>query len=680
MNTPQDVLRTIGQFEGRKQYGPALEAAQKGLRKFPGTLPIARKLAALLEKVQSYPQALSLYRQLHVEAQKDGGKSDLEVVLGIGRCMVRSAQYEEAAKLYEELLPSVPKQPDALTGLGICRRHKGQLAEAEELVNRALASNKDFMPAIHELAEIHVANKEPDRAIPLLERNIRRPEIYGDSIDLWLATLEKLKRNRYAQDTLEELVKHYPDTVEFVYGFAVLANRAGETSLARPAYLKALELSPDNPRILYELGVLERTAGKLERSQELIGQALQLKPDNPAALRTFGADQKYAYGDDNFKRLNYVAARFTDFSSLEQVHLHYAVAKAFEDVGELDTAFRHYGAAGEKKRKLDSLERKECGQAHPDDPEGRHAGERPQVQSDRLRKRRSGIHPRHAALRNLADGADPLVPSGHLRRGRAEVHDRNPGEHRPRGHARLRMGEEDPVFEYDTNAPWAMRGQRYVDKLTKLAGKDYKRIVDKMPGNYNFVGLIHAILPKAKIIHSRRDPVETCLSCYRIHFAEGHQWTYNLRELGRFYKRYWNLMQFWREQFPGVMYEVRYEDNVADVEGQARGLIDYLGLEWNDELPRVLQHRPSGQDRERDAGAQTDLHHIGQPVEEVREVSRPVARGAWRHPGAVREVARRVSLRGKVAACSCRYITIPTRIASCSSGTVGRLPGTRRSG
>jgi hypothetical protein len=76
--------------------------------------------------------------------------------------------------------------------------------------------------------------------------------------------------------------------------------------------------------------------------------------------------------------------------------------------------------------------------------------------------------------------------------------------------------------------------------------------------------------------------VETCLSCYRIHFAEGHQWTYNLRELGRFYKRYWNLMQFWREQFPGVMYEVRYEDNVADVEGQARRLIDYLGLEWND--------------------------------------------------------------------------------------------------
>ena len=77
-----------------------------------------------------------------------------------------------------------------------------------------------------------------------------------------------------------------------------------------------------------------------------------------------------------------------------------------------------------------------------------------------------------------------------------------------------------------------MRGQRYVDKLEKLAPKTYLRIVDKMPGNFTLVGLINAILPNAKIIHSRRHPVETCLSCYRIHFAEGQHWSYNLRELG----------------------------------------------------------------------------------------------------------------------------------------------------
>jgi hypothetical protein len=155
-------------------------------------------------------------------------------------------------------------------------------------------------------------------------------------------------------------------------------------------------------------------------------------------------------------------------------------------------------------------------------------------------------------------------------------------ENIPIAQNRLQINDKDPVFPYEQIATWEQRGRHYVDRLLKIAGKPYKRIVDKMPGNYNFVGLIHAILPEAKIIHSRRHPVETCLSCYRIHFAEGHQWTYNLRELGRFYKRYWALMKYWREEFPGVMYEVRYEDNVADVEGSAKRLIAHLGLEWNE--------------------------------------------------------------------------------------------------
>ncbi|MCX8050200.1 MAG: sulfotransferase [Methylohalobius sp.] len=147
---------------------------------------------------------------------------------------------------------------------------------------------------------------------------------------------------------------------------------------------------------------------------------------------------------------------------------------------------------------------------------------------------------------------------------------------------RIRLGDIEGAFAYDLNASYAQRGKWYVDTLKRLAPKPYKRIVDKMPGNFNFVGLIHAILPKARIIHSRRHPVETCLSCYRILFSEGQIWSYHLAELGRYYRRYWDLMQHWRTEFPGVMYEVRYEDIVADVEGQARRLIAYLGLEWND--------------------------------------------------------------------------------------------------
>ena len=140
----------------------------------------------------------------------------------------------------------------------------------------------------------------------------------------------------------------------------MLAESSREITLARPAYRKSMELSANNPRIIYELGVLERTAGNLELSQELIKQAIDLKPDNPAAIRTYCSDLKVAYGDENFAQINYVAAKLAEFDPLEQIHMHYAMAKAFEDVDEMDTAFRHYSIAGEKKRKKETYNDREA--------------------------------------------------------------------------------------------------------------------------------------------------------------------------------------------------------------------------------------------------------------------------------------------------------------------------------
>src|SRR3546814_6419699 len=94
-------------------------------------------------------------------------------------------------------------------------------------------------------------------------------------------------------------------------------------------------------------------AGNIERSQELIGRSLAVKPDQPAALRTFGTDYKYSYGDPVFTRPNVVASGLAEAAPLDQVQLHYALAKAYDDVNELETAYRHYAIAGAKKRKLE---------------------------------------------------------------------------------------------------------------------------------------------------------------------------------------------------------------------------------------------------------------------------------------------------------------------------------------
>src|SRR3546814_16233644 len=120
------------------------------------------------------------------------------------------------------------------------------------------------------------------------------------------------------------------------------------------------------------------------------------------------------------------------------------------------------------------------------------------------------------------------------------------------------------LFRSEENASWQVRGQRYVDRLEKLAPTPYKRIVDKMPGNFTMIGLIHAILPKARLINSRRHPVEPCLSCYRIHFAEGQVWSYHLRELGRYYLRYGELVKHWSSEFPDAIHALRDEDKFSE--------------------------------------------------------------------------------------------------------------------
>lgn len=578
------TLEQIRQLERQRRFTAALALAQRALRQHPEFRPFAVASAHLLLTCKDYSHALMLFRSLHEQTQKAGGKTELPLLIGLAKSLSRLAQYEQAENVYEQLRALVPRDADVLAGLAGIRRQQDRSTEARELAEEALKVRPDHSEALFELANVALAEDDTDQALGYLERNIRRQDVHGDSIDLWLATLTKLERNRYAQDTLETLASEHPEVIEFVYGFAVLADRAGEIPLARPAYLRALELSPNNARILYELAVMERIAGDIDRSQDLLEQALAVQPDHPAALRTHGSDTQYEYGDENYKRLNYAAARFSEFAPLEQIHLHYAMAKAAEDVGELDAAFRHYSVAGAKKRKMENFSERDSAKfiqtiARVVTPQHlAQAGERgceSEIPVFILGMPRSGT----SLMEQILSSHPDIFGAGELKFLNGILENMGIGENKG---IRLRMGDKDPVFDYDLNASWEMRGQRFVDKLTKLADRPYKRIVDKMPGNCNFVGLIHAILPNARIIHSRRHPVETCLSCYRIHFAEGHQWSYNLRELGRHYKRYWQLMNYWREAFPGVMYEVRYEDNVADVEGQAKKIIEHLGLDWND--------------------------------------------------------------------------------------------------
>ena len=131
----------------------------------------------------------------------------------------------------------------------------------------------------------------------------------------------------------------------------------------------------------------------------------------------------------------------------------------------------------------------------------------------------------------------------------------------------------------------------YLSTLRRVGG-DGRRIVDKMPQNFQFAGLIALLFPNAKIIHCRRNPLDTCISCFMSHFVEGHDYSTDLEMLGSYYRQYAALMEHWRQALPIPIHEVRYRVLVADTEGEARKLIAFIGLEWD---PACLRYYESKQ-------------------------------------------------------------------------------------
>ncbi|MGH8337916.1 MAG: sulfotransferase family protein, partial [Gammaproteobacteria bacterium] len=159
--------------------------------------------------------------------------------------------------------------------------------------------------------------------------------------------------------------------------------------------------------------------------------------------------------------------------------------------------------------------------------------------------------------------------------------------------AEFGTGEDDDTLPMRLAAlesgRFARIGARYSACLDALS-PDSARVTDKLPGNMALVGLIHLAFPRATIIHCVRDPRDTCVSCFSKLFTTGHYFSYELGELGRFYRLYEELMHHWREVLPpGRMLEVRYEDVVTDIEGQARKLLAFCGLPWDDTCLRFYE-------------------------------------------------------------------------------------------
>ena len=165
----------------------------------------------------------------------------------------------------------------------------------------------------------------------------------------------------------------------------------------------------------------------------------------------------------------------------------------------------------------------------------------------------------------------------------------------------------------------------YLGRLTTSAGGAL-RVIDKMPTNFLYAGLIHAAFPRARIIHMQRHPLDTCLSIYFQNFFNLARYGNDFDDLAHYYCEYIRITDHWRSLLPAsALLEVPYEALIADQEGWTRRMLDFIGLPWDPEMPGFSRDRSRRHHRESLAGATEDQHRVGGPLAQLREVPRAAA-------------------------------------------------------
>jgi hypothetical protein len=268
-----------------------------------------------------------------------------------------------------------------------------------------------------------------------------------------------------------------------------------------------------------------------------------------------------------------------NLSHMDRVHLYFALGKAHEDRQDFETSFC-YNERGNRLKKSQSrydaeqmsndllAQARVCtpeffnsksGVGH-DSPDPIFIVGLPRAGSTLLEQ----ILSSHSQVDGTLELPNILSLSQRLRR-RGRQNDKSDGSEYPQ----ILAGLADQEFE--------AFGKEYI-KDTRIHRQGAIHFIDKMPNNFRHIGLIHLILPNAKIIDARRDPMSCCFSGFKQLFAEGQEFTYGLEEIGTYYRDYVDLMDHWDKVLPGKVLRVQYEDVVADLDGQVRRLLEYCGL------------------------------------------------------------------------------------------------------
>jgi tetratricopeptide (TPR) repeat protein len=327
---------------------------------------------------------------------------------------------------------------------------------------------------------------------------------------------------------------------------------------------------------------LARVLADLGRHDEAIraqSRAIELAPNQPRYYFGLGSMMQWTVDDPHLAALKALAQKSGSLSLDEQIYLHFAIGKAYADCGNIEAAFRCQIEGGALKRRTLS---------YKEESTLRQLDELCGIIDAAWMQQRQDVgdpSPLPVFILGMPRSGTTLVEQ--ILSSHPKVH--SLGESAIFATALAGIGNKSmPRSITELASQWTDSGIRrlaklYLETVQRRAPAAVTRIIDKTPWNFRYIGLIHAALPNARIIHTCRDPMDSCLSMFSTLFwASAQPYSYDLGELGRYYHAYEKVMAHWRSILsPTVMLEVQYEDIVDDVERQARRIIFHCGLEWD---------------------------------------------------------------------------------------------------
>jgi tetratricopeptide (TPR) repeat protein len=458
---------------------------------------------------------------------------------------------EEAEHLYRRVLRNNPNNVDALRLLALLSLEADRQPEADGLLTRAIGLAPDYVAALLDLAQLR---REQDR--------------YSEALEYAHRALALDPRNAQA---------HY------LRGMALAPT--GYTEEAIDAYRKSLELRPTHLGSLLNLGHMLKTVGRYAEAVAAYTACMQHRPEFGETYWSLANLKTYRFDDATLAEMER-RARASGLTTQSEVNFLFAIAKAYEDRSDFERAWHFYETGNAKQRATVSY-----------DP----------VHTETMNDRLIEVFSREFLESRDGAGhsdASPIFIVGLPRSGSTLLEQILASHSQVEGTSELpylgriatalnrsRAGGAnypEAAREHAT-ADFAGLGANYLSSAQAHRRTDRPRFIDKMPNNFPNVGLLALMLPQAKIIDARRHPLDACLSCYRQLFAKGQAFTYDLTEIGEYYLQYQRMMDHWAEVLPGRVLTVQYEEVVANLEMQARRILEFCGLSWEDACLRFYE-------------------------------------------------------------------------------------------